>query len=100
MVVDVHSHFFSSVYFRTLAAQSPLPGDPDSRLAAVAAKAGFELPPPEVPAHLSRWIAELDRHRVEHLCTFASVPEEIPAVVEAAALSRGRLSAFALVNPK
>ena len=99
-LIDFHSHFFSSAFFRALAERSPLPGDPASRLAAVAKKTGIELPPEDTAAHLARWIRELDRHQVEHLCTFASVPEEIPAVCEAAAQSAGRLSAFALVDPR
>lgn len=99
-IVDFHSHFFSSAFFQTLATQSPLPGDPLGRMKSVAAKAGIELPDEDLGAHLARWIAELDRHGVLHLCTFASAPEEIPSVVQAAALSRGRLSAFALVNPR
>lgn len=98
--VDFHSHFFSRPFFQALASQSPLTGDVESRIQAVAARAGIEVPAESVPAHAARWIAELDRHGVDHLCTFASAPEEIPAVVEAAALSRGRLSAFALVNPR
>ena len=98
--VDFHSHFFSAPFFRALAERSPLPGDVDARLAAVAKKTGIELPSADLSAHLARWIAELDRHEVEHLCTFASDPAEIPAVCEAAAMSKGRLSAFAVVDPK
>jgi predicted TIM-barrel fold metal-dependent hydrolase len=99
-IIDVHAHFFSRTFFETLAAQSPLPGTPDERLRKVAQKTGIELPPEDVARHLARWIADLDRHRVEHMAAFASVPEEIPAVGEAAAQSGGRLSAFALVNPR
>ncbi|MBI5364158.1 MAG: amidohydrolase [Planctomycetes bacterium] len=99
-VVDFHSHFFSRAYFETLAAQSPQAGSVEEKLAALAKRTGMELPGASVEAHLARWIAELDRYKVEHLCTFASVPEELPAVIEAAALSNGRVSAFALVNPR
>ena len=99
-IVDFHSHFFSAPFFRALAERSPLPGDVDARLAAVAKKTGIELPSADLSAHLARWIAELDRQEVEHLCTFASDPAEIPAVCEAAAMSKGRLSAFAVVDPK
>ena len=99
-LIDFHSHFFSAPFFRALAERSPLPGDPASRLAAVSKKTGIELPGDDVAAHLARWTAELDRHGVDHLCTFASDPAEIPAVCEAAALSKGRLSAFAVVDPK
>ncbi len=99
-VVDFHSHFFSRTYFETLAAQSPQAGSVEEKLHTLAKKTGMELPPANVATHLARWLAELDRYRVEHLCTFASVPEEVPVVVEAAASSKGRVSAFALVNPR
>lgn len=99
-IVDFHTHFFSALYFRTLAAQSPAPGDVGTKLARVAARGGFELPAESVAQHTARWIAEMDRHGVDHVCTFASVPEEVPVVCEAAALSPGRISAFALVNPR
>lgn len=99
-IIDFHSHFFSATFFKTLASQSPLAGDVTSRLAAVVAKTKIEIPPDDVGLHLARWTSELDRHGVEHLATFASVPEEIPDVVAAAARSSGRVSAFALVNPR
>ena len=31
-IVDFHMHFFSRVFFETLAAQSPLPGTPEDRM--------------------------------------------------------------------
>ncbi|MCY2960918.1 MAG: amidohydrolase family protein [Planctomycetota bacterium] len=99
-IVDFHTHFFSDTYFRTLAAQSPATGDVDAKLARVSTRAGFALPPASTAEHTARWIAEMDRHDIAHLCTFASVPEEVPIVCEAAALSKGRISAFALVNPR
>ena len=99
-LVDFHTHFFSSVYFQALAAQSTQAGDVDARLARVASQAGFELPSDSAAEHTGRWIREMDRHGVDHLCTFASTPEEIPVVCEAAELSKGRFSAFALVNPR
>jgi predicted TIM-barrel fold metal-dependent hydrolase len=99
-VVDFHLHFFSRPFFDALAQQSPLPGAPDERLSRAVEAAGTELPDEDVERHLARWIAELDRHPVEHAAAFASLPEEIPAVASAAARSKGRLSPFALVNPK
>jgi len=99
-LVDFHTHFFSATYFQTLAAQSPAPGDVDAKLARIARQAGFELPAASTVEHTARWIAEMDRHGIDHLCTFASTPEEVPIVCEAAALSKGRISAFALVNPR
>jgi predicted TIM-barrel fold metal-dependent hydrolase len=98
--VDFHSHYFSAAFFRALAAKSPVEGTVESRLAEVARKTGIEIPPSDDTAHLARWLAELETHDVEHLCTFASAPEEIPTVCAAAERSGGRLSAFALVDPR
>lgn len=98
-LVDFHTHWFSRTYFETLAAQSPLPGTVDEKLAAVALKAGFELPPRDDGTHRSRWIAELDRHGVDHIVAFGSVPEETAVVAAAAAAAPARISAMALVNP-
>lgn len=99
-IVDFHTHFFGRVFFDTLAGQSPIPGDVSSKLESLVARTGIELPAPDAVEHAGRWIGELDRHRVLHLCTFASVPEEVPSVVAAARASEGRLSAFAIVNPR
>jgi hypothetical protein len=99
-IVDIHTHFFSRVFFDTLAEQASTAGGvPGERLAEVVDKTGLELPEPDVGAHLARWIADMDGKGVEHMATFASVPEEIASVGEAAQRSGGRLSAFALVNP-
>lgn len=98
-VIDFHMHFFGRVFFETLAAQSSLPGDPTRRLADAASRAGLQLPDADVEAHARRWIAEADRHGVERLCAFASVPEEAPSLAQAARASGGRIVPFALVNP-
>src|SRR5262245_44939202 len=98
-VIDFHMHFFGRVFFETLAAQSTLPGDPAARLADVARRTGLELPGADVRAHARRWLAAADAHGVERLCAFASVPEEIPSLAEAARASDGRIVPFALVNP-
>jgi len=100
MVVDFHSHFFSRPFFEELALRSPRAGSVDEKLAAVVAKTGIEIPPEDVEAHLRRWLDELDRKGVSHLHTFASLPEEIPAVRKAVELAGGRLSACALIDPK
>lgn len=99
-LIDFHTHYFSSVFFRTLAAQSPLPGEPETKLAALAKKTGIELPPADPAAHLARWLGEMHRNGIEHLCTFASLPEELPEVGAAALASAGRISGFALLNPR
>src|SRR5690349_5145171 len=98
-VVDFHMHFFSRVFFETLAALSPLPGSPEERLQGAVKKAGLQLPDADVKAHTAKWLAEADRNDVEQLCAFASVPEEIPALAEARKHGGGRIVPFALVNP-
>jgi uncharacterized protein len=99
-IIDFHTHFFSSVFFKTLASQSPLAGDANQKLRVIAAKTGIQIPADELAPHLARWIHELDRHGVERCASFASVPEEVAAVGEAAAMSKGRLAPIALVNPR
>jgi predicted TIM-barrel fold metal-dependent hydrolase len=98
-MIDFHTHFFSWPFFEALAKASPLPGSVEEKLARVAAKAGLELPSRDVGAHHARWSAELQRHGIDHCVSFASLPEEVPALVEARKLAAGRLSTFALVNP-
>jgi len=99
-LIDFHTHYFSRTYFQTLAAQSPLPGTADEKLAALARKTGIELPPEDPAAHLARWLAEMHKYGVEHLVSFASLPEELPVVAEAALRSQGRISGCALLNPR
>jgi predicted TIM-barrel fold metal-dependent hydrolase len=98
-VIDFHLHLFARPFFDALAAQSPQPGSVEEKLARASAKAGFELPTPDLAAHVARWSAEFERHQVEHACAFASVPEEIAALAEAAVLARGKITPFAVVNP-
>lgn len=98
-VVDFHTHFFSRPFFEALAALSTQPGTPDERLARLAESTGIELPSRDVGEHLARWIRILDAAGVAHMVTFASAPEEVPAVAEAAQRSEGRLSAMAICNP-
>ena len=98
-IVDFHTHFFSSTYFRALAAQSPLAGSVETKLAGVAEKTGVQIPEGDTARHVERWMAELDKHGVEHIASFASVPDENATLAEALELSKGRISAFAFVNP-
>lgn len=99
-IIDFHAHYFSRVFFETLAQQSPLPGSVAEKLETVRQRTGIELPAADEQAHQARWIAELDRNGVEHLCAFASVPEEMALVAQAARSSAGRLSAFTLIHPR
>jgi predicted TIM-barrel fold metal-dependent hydrolase len=98
-LIDFHTHFFSRTLFEVLAAGSPLQGSQAEKLERATRSLGLELPAHDPVEHLGRWLAELDRHGVGHMVTFASVPEEVPILAEVAGLSRGRVTPFAIVDP-
>jgi predicted TIM-barrel fold metal-dependent hydrolase len=98
-IVDFHSHFFSRIFFDTLADMSPRPGDRMAKLGPVLEQTGIALPPAEIEEHVTRWVDELDTKGVDHLVSFASLPEEIPALSEVARVAAGRITPMALVHP-
>ena len=93
-IIDIHSHFFSRGFFDALSG-----GDAEA-LARVARDAGIALPPADVAVHTDRWLSDMDVHGVSRLVTFASVPEEVPAVRRAVARSGGRIAGCAFVSSK
>jgi predicted TIM-barrel fold metal-dependent hydrolase len=99
-IQDAHTHFFSRPFFRALAGMSALKEEPEALIARVAAQAKLELPNESTAAHRDRWLAEMDRHGVARMVSFASVPPEAETVAEAARGSGGRLIPYTLVNPK
>ncbi|HTF87007.1 MAG TPA: amidohydrolase family protein [Planctomycetota bacterium] len=99
-VIDFHLHLFSRTYFETLAALSPLPGSVEERLAELERRVGIEIPARELESHVQRWLASMDAHGVEQAAAFASVAEEIPVLARVRELSGGRMTPFALVNPR
>lgn len=83
---DAHCHFFSTPFFAALG------GD------AAVAKLGWD--PPGSPAALAdRWIAELDRCRVNRAALIASIPGDAASVAAAVHRHRGRFVGFAMVDP-
>ena len=100
MLADAHMHYFSYPFFEALASQSPHAGSVDERLARVAQQTGLEVPSPDGEVHLNRWLGTLDAHQVDHGVVFASLPQESDAVAAAVAGAGGRLTGYALVNPK
>jgi predicted TIM-barrel fold metal-dependent hydrolase len=99
-LIDFHTHYFSRPFFRALATQSPLPGTPEEKLAALAQRTGIELPPEDPAAHRARWLGEMQKYGLEHLVSFASLPEEAAEVAAASLASGGRISGCLLVNPR
>ncbi len=97
-VFDVHTHFFGPDFFRILAASAGSGGKVEPGYARLRA-AGIEVPSGSPEEHARRWTAEMDRHGVERMVTFASLPEEMGSVAAGAEASGGRLVPFCLVNP-
>ncbi len=98
-IQDAHTHFFSRPFFTALASLSPHKTDPEALVHDVATRAGLELPPDDVTLLRDRWLAQMDRHDVARMVSFASVPQEAEAVSAAARASGGRLIPYTLVNP-
>jgi hypothetical protein len=99
-LVDFRTHFHGRSFFAALAARSPQPGTTSEKLARVAAASGLELPPAELSAHVERWLGELDAGSLSHAVSIADLPEEADDLAEAASLAKGKLSAFAVVDPR
>ncbi len=98
-LIDFHTHFFSKSFFNALARASAFSDDPESAVKRVASAAGIEIPSQDNDEHLQKWLREMDRHGVSHAVSFASVPEEISVVAEAAERSEGRLIPFTVIDP-
>jgi hypothetical protein len=98
-IQDAHTHFFSRPFFETLAKLSPRDGAPPELLAELSRRTGVEVPDADVDAHTDRWLAEMDRHGIERMVTFASLPTEAEAVAAAGRRAGGRLIPYTLVDP-
>jgi hypothetical protein len=97
-VFDAHTHFFSRAFYE-FQARHARSGDVASMLDRMA-RNGIDIPPENAAAHRDRFIADLDDNGVDRAVTFASVPDEMEIVGEAARTSQGRLVPYATVNPK
>ncbi len=98
MIFDAHVHFFGREFYAfqtTLVARE----DPEVIFGRIRA-GGFEIPGADAKAHAARWIAELDRNRVDRAVIFASSPNEVEVVGAAVKSYPRRLYPYALVNPK
>lgn len=97
-VIDSHVHFFSRIFYECQAAEAR-PDDVAGMMTRMETS-GVDVPDSNHIALRDRLIMEFDVNGVEHALVFASVPEEMAVVGEAAFTSDGRMSAFATVNPK
>ncbi len=97
MIFDSHVHFFGREFYTfqtTLVARE----DPETILGRIRA-GGIEVPGPDAAAHADRWIAELDRHRIDRAVIFASTPTEMHTVGVATSRYPRRLFPYTVVNP-
>jgi len=95
---DMHTHFFGPVFFRTLAAAAHPQRDPGPGLERLT-ESGLVLPDPSPEAHARRWVAEMDRHGVERMVSFASLQDEAESTAQGAAAAGGRLLPFTVLDP-
>lgn len=98
-IQDAHTHFFSRVFFQTLANLSPKDGEPDELLQQLTESTGMDIPDHDIPSHRQRWIQEMDTAGIHRAVTFASVPPEAEAVAEATSHEDGRLVGYTVVDP-
>jgi hypothetical protein len=97
MIFDAHVHFFGREFYKfqtTLVSRE----DPETILGRIRA-GGLEVPGPDGQAHGARWIAELDKNRVDRAVMFASCPTEMKTVGEVAAKHPQRLVPYTVMNP-
>lgn len=96
-VFDAHTHFFGRAFYEFQTRQVP-GGDTPSLLDKLQ-RNGVDVPGEDNAAHRDRIIADLDDNGVDRAVTFASAPDELEIVGEAARSSSGRLVPYAMVNP-
>lgn len=99
MIADVHVHFFSSGFYRTLAAAQPpgMYGDADGAVA-IPTQLGW-TPPGTDEALADAWVAELDRHGVSRAMIIASLPGDEASVAAAVNRHPFRLVGAFMLNP-
>lgn len=98
MIFDAHTHFFGREFYQ-FQAGLVAGADPDEVIARIRT-AGVDVPEGDPRAHAQRWIAEMDRYKVDRAALFASVPTEMSVVGEMAAELPDRFVPFAMVDPR
>jgi hypothetical protein len=98
-LIDAHTHFFSHRFFQTFArlAQQNLPAG--APLTAVAQRLGVEIPPEDAAQLGQHWVGEMDKHGIERLVMFTSVPGDHDAVAAAAQAFPERITGYIMLDP-
>jgi predicted TIM-barrel fold metal-dependent hydrolase len=92
-VADAHVHFFSHVFFTSLAEQKGVPVDQ------LAPLLNWQLAPEDPRQLADAWLTELERHGVEKASLIASVPGDAESVIAAARRRPERFYGYMMVNP-
>lgn len=99
MIADAHVHFFSSGFYRTLAAaQSPETQGAEDGAVTIPAQLGWTAPGTD-EALADAWVAELDRHGVARAMIIASLPADEGSAAAAARRHPSRLAGAFMLNP-
>jgi uncharacterized protein len=87
MICDAHIHFLSPGFFAGLGTDRE-----------TITKLGWEFPD-STEALTTRWLDELDKHRVERAALMASLPGDADSVAKAVALNPTRFVGFFMLDP-
>ena len=98
-LIDAHTHFFSHQFFQTFArlARQNLP--PDASLTTVAERLGVEIPSEDATQLAQRWVGEMDKHGIDRLVMFTSVPGDHHAVARAVQAFPERITGYIMLDP-
>jgi predicted TIM-barrel fold metal-dependent hydrolase len=98
-VIDAHSHFFSHQFFQAFARLAARTLPADDPLGAMAQRLGVEIPPADVVSLARRWVDEMDRHGIDRMVLFTSVPGDHPSVAAAVKAFPTRLIGYIMLDP-
>jgi uncharacterized protein len=93
-VADAHVHFFSPVFYQTLAEQKKPPQSTEE----IGTALGWQIPE-SIEYLADRWAVELDNHGVDRTVAIGSVPGDVESVGFAADRHPRRFVPIVMVNP-
>lgn len=93
-VSDAHVHFFSHAFYSALARQKKV-----EHAEALGRLLDWEIPASDPLSLATRWIAELDRHRLKRVCLIASTHGDEQSVSAAVAAYPDRFFGYCMLDP-
>jgi uncharacterized protein len=100
MIFDAHTHLFSRQFFAGFYKQKHGTFASETQLKEMIEPFGLELPPAEPEEHAARWVREMDKHGIDRMVMFTSLPGEQTAVAAAVKAFPQRLTGYTMVDPK